>query len=263
VSSVRSTNSTKTAKVRSSGPPPPLPEKDIKKKIFTQQPVSATAEMKLDTRSLESIPKSLSPSSASITHSGSDSASTIKENNLAKKASVATITAASPLSQSTVFAPNIIRGASLNVGIPCIVTSKRNRFRAFARYIGEVEGENGPWVGVEVPISDSWGSDKLEGRQWNDGSWGGVQYFQITHGTEWEESEEYAARRRRLEQINAIIHQGSKGVKRGADLLSMERTKRMRSASPVISESSVSDVRGLFVRPQQILYVIGAVDADI
>jgi len=139
----------------------------------------------------------------------------------------------------------------------------RSRFRAFARYIGEVEGENGPWVGVEVPISESWGNDKLDGRQWNDGSWGGVQYFQISHGSDWEESEERAARRRRLEQINAIIYQDSKGVKRGADMLSMERTKRLRSASPVASETSVSDVRGLFVRPQQILYVIGAVDADV
>lgn len=142
----------------------------------------------------------------------------------------------------------------------------RSRFRAFARYIGEVEGENGPWVGVEVPISENWGSDKLEGRQWNDGSWGGVQYFQINHGSEWEEAQERGARRKRLEQINAVIYQDSKGVKRGAERLStstMERAKRLRSSSPVTSEASVSDVRGLFVRPQQILYVIGAVDADV
>jgi len=118
-------------------------------------------------------------------------------------------------------------------------------------------------VGVEVPISESWGSDKLEGRQWNDGSWGGVQYFQINHGSEWEEAQEHEAQRRRLEHINAMIHQDSKGVKRGPERLSMERTKRMRSTSPVTSEASVSDVRGLFVRPQQILYVIGAVDADV
>lgn len=127
-----------------------------------------------------------------------------------------------------------------------------------------MEGENGPWVGVEVPISENWGSDKLDGRQWNDGSWGGVQYFQIGQGSEWEEStEDRANRRRRLEQINAMVHQDSKGVKRSADLLSIERTKRMRSSSPVTSETSVSDIRGLFVRPQQILYVIGAVDADV
>lgn len=219
--------------------------------------------MDIDT-DLERSPGTLSPSTASIAQSGSDGASTIKESALAKKASVATITAAnpSPLSQSTSDA-NASKGVSLNVGIPCIVTSKRSRFRAFARYIGEVEGENGPWVGVEVPINESWGSDKLEGRQWNDGSWGGVQYFQINHGSEWEEAEERATRRRRLEQINAIMHQDSKGVKRGGDRISLERAKRMRSASPVTSEASVSDVRGLFVRPQQILYVIGAVDADV
>jgi len=115
-----------------------------------------------------------------------------------------------------------------------------------------------------VPISDNWGTDKLDGRQWNDGSWGGVQYFQINQGSDWEEAEDRAARRRRLEQINAVMYQDSKGVKRSADLLSIERAKRMRSSSPVASESSaVADVRGLFVRPQQILYVIGAVDADV
>lgn len=227
--------------------------------------------MAVDTTNLDNKSGATSPSATSIAQSGSDGASTIKEKEieiaLAKKASVATITAAppSPLSQTTISAPAAIRGASLNVGIPCIVTSKRSRFRAFARYIGEVEGENGPWVGVEVPISENWGSDKLDGRQWNDGSWGGVQYFQLNQGSiEWEEAEERAARRRRLEQINAIIYQDSKGVKRSADLLSIERSKRMRSSSPVASETSaVSDVRGLFVRPQQILYVIGAVDADV
>ncbi|TEB20540.1 hypothetical protein FA13DRAFT_1820091, partial [Coprinellus micaceus] len=44
------------------------------------------------------------------------------------------------------------RGATLDIGIACIISSKRKRFKAYARYIGEVEGEIGPWVGVEVPL---------------------------------------------------------------------------------------------------------------
>jgi hypothetical protein len=40
----------------------------------------------------------------------------------------------------------------MDIGIPCIITSKRKRFKAYARYIGEVQGEIGAWVGVEVPI---------------------------------------------------------------------------------------------------------------
>jgi len=40
----------------------------------------------------------------------------------------------------------------MDIGILCIITSKRKRFKAYARYIGEVQGEIGAWVGVEVPI---------------------------------------------------------------------------------------------------------------
>jgi hypothetical protein len=43
-----------------------------------------------------------------------------------------------------------------------------------------------------------------------------------------------------------------------------ERMKKMRSASPTMSESSsLVESRGLFVRPQQVLYVVDAVGADL
>jgi hypothetical protein len=38
------------------------------------------------------------------------------------------------------------QGATLDIGIPCIIASKRKRFKAYARYIGEVQGESGGWV---------------------------------------------------------------------------------------------------------------------
>ncbi|KZT43568.1 hypothetical protein SISSUDRAFT_997224 [Sistotremastrum suecicum HHB10207 ss-3] len=156
----------------------------------------------------------------------------------------------------------IPKGATLNVGIPCIISSKRARFRAFARYIGEVEGEQGPWVGVEVPVSETWGQEKLEGRQWNDGSWGGVRYFEISAGSEWDDGEERAARRRRID--NAVGHSKQKqALKREGEQLGVDRVKRMRSVSPATSDVSNSESRGLFVRPRQVLYVVDAVGSDL
>jgi len=152
------------------------------------------------------------------------------------------------------------RGATLDIGIPCIISSRRKRFKAFARYIGEVEGELGPWVGVEVPVGDNWSGDKLEeGRQWNDGTWGGIRYFEIGGaGSEWDYGDDRAVRRRRIDMVNS-----NQGLKRAGDHLSVDRAKRFRSSSPTASDISTSESRGLFVRPQQVLYVVDAVGADL
>jgi len=153
------------------------------------------------------------------------------------------------------------RGATLDIVIPCIISSKRKRFRAYARYIGEVAGELGPWVGVEVPVGESWVGDKLGDRQWNDGTWGGVRYFDIgASGSDWDDADnDRAIRRRKLDIMNGSV----KGLKREGDQLSVDRTKRKRSASPAISDISNSESRGLFVRPQQVLYVVDAVGSDL
>ncbi|KAI5117741.1 hypothetical protein M0805_004930 [Coniferiporia weirii] len=158
------------------------------------------------------------------------------------------------------------RGATLDIGIPCIISSKRKRFRAFARYIGEVEGERGPWVGVEVPLGDTWAGEQLEGqgRQWHDGSWGGIRYFEVgATASEWGDDDR-AARRRRVDWMNGN-GAGQKGTKREGDQLSLsvERRKRFRSASPSMSDMSGAEYRGLFVRPQQVLYVVDAVGSDL
>ncbi|KAF8527101.1 hypothetical protein JB92DRAFT_2699425 [Gautieria morchelliformis] len=149
--------------------------------------------------------------------------------------------------------PNSL-GATLNVGIPCIISSKRSRFRAFARYIGELEGERGSWVGVEIPVGEGWGADKLEGRQWNDGTWGGRRYFDIGAGLEWDESEE--RRKRRKEGSGGVSR--DRTLKREGEQLVVERTKRLRSVSPVVSDASTTESRGLFVRPQDVIYVVDA-----
>jgi hypothetical protein len=163
------------------------------------------------------------------------------------------------------------RGATLEIGIPCIISSKRKRFKAYARYIGEVEGELGPWVGVEVPVGESWGGDRDMDvdRQWHDGTWGGIRYFEIgsTAESEWEYSagDERASRRRRPDLSSGSGSAlGGKGfLKREGDQLSVGRVKRFRSISPAVSDASGSESRGLFVRPQQVLYVVDAVGSDL
>ena len=117
-----------------------------------------------------------------------------------------------------------------------------------------MEGEAGPWVGVEVPISDSFPDEKMDDRPWNDGSWGGVRYFDIGSTPEWEYGDS-RIRQRRTEWSTA----SQTLRKREGDQLSIERAKRLRSASPAISDMSTSESRGLFVRPQQVLYVVDAV----
>ena len=191
------------------------------------------------------------------------------EDTLAARESTDTMTAATrtpelTLTEST-LASSVPPGATLDIGIPCIISSKRKRFRAFARYIGEVLGERGPWVGVEVPI-DTWVGDVTDGRAWCDGSWGGIRYFNIgATGSEWEfgASEDARAPRRRKTEWGATTT--FKGAKREGDQLhvSLDRMKRMRSALPVASDMSASESMGLFVRPQQVLYVVDAVGADL
>lgn len=141
-------------------------------------------------------------------------------------------------------------GVVLNVGIPCIITSKRARFRAYARYLGDVAGEYGPWVGVEVPLSQA---EKLQDRDWHDGTWGGVKYFDITR-PEWDEHDERTSTRRRVNTVN-------ERRKRDGDTMSLRErrsNRRLRSVSPAFSDASMHESRGLFVRPNQVIYVIDA-----
>ncbi|KAK2459858.1 hypothetical protein APHAL10511_008122 [Amanita phalloides] len=195
------------------------------------------------------------------------SGSTTSTATLKSKKSIETITSKSKSSGdpgTAVSSPSketlslVPRGAMLEIGIPCIISSQRKRFKAYARYIGEVEGEYGPWVGVEVPMGsgDSWGwageredgSGHDHGRQWHDGTWGGIRYFDIgVAGSEWDYPEDRSKRRRM-----------------GDSMSRMDRTtKRFRSASPAVSDISGIESRGLFVRPQQVLYVIDAVGTDV
>ncbi|KAG5636467.1 hypothetical protein H0H81_007947 [Sphagnurus paluster] len=203
------------------------------------------------------------------------SATTSSSRKTAAKPPSSPLPSSSPQAPSAKVLPTLpiaARGATLDIGIPCIISSKRKRFKAYARYIGEVEGEDGPWVGVEVPVNENWGGDRDDGeRQWNDGTWGGIRYFEIgsVMGSEWGDGvgfDDRAARRRRADWVGSGSGSvwGAKGVlKREGDQLSVDRAKRIRSVSPAISDTSGIESRGLFVRPQQVLYVVDAVGSDL
>ncbi|KAI0697014.1 hypothetical protein BC835DRAFT_801481 [Cytidiella melzeri] len=257
-SSMRSTASTaststpgKKVTARKSGVPPTPPPKNN----LSLPPVpnaTSQADVKSPVAATSTVSHEKQASIASTT-----SVATVK-GTLKRKSSSDTVRDSGVSTVSPDDTPGLPRGATLDIGIPCIISSKRSRFRAYARYIGEVEGEAGPWVGVEVPVNDDWSEDKLEGQQWHDGTWGGIRYFEISSTSEWDYGDERAIRRRRVDWVTNGT--GSHiSLKREGDQLTFDRTKRLRSVSPAVSDLSNSESRGLFVRPQQVLYVVDAV----
>ncbi|OSC97361.1 hypothetical protein PYCCODRAFT_1481331 [Trametes coccinea BRFM310] len=265
--SVRSTISTKSTATRKSvartpsGTPPTTskpstPAKKAEKPLPPEQDENNSTSAAGG--AIKAKPKS-PPSTSSHEKHGSV-VSTASTSTLKRKSSADTIREAASGEQP---AQKLPRGATLEIGIPCIISSKKARFRAYARYIGEVEGEVGPWVGVEVPLNDAWPGDKLDGRDWHDGTWGGIRYFDIGSASEWEFGQDTTARRRRNEWLSTLGKDPKGSLKREGDQLSIERAKRLRSVSPAVSDMSTSESRGLFVRPQQVLYVIDAVGTDL
>ena len=103
--------------------------------------------------------------------------------------------------------------------------SKRKQFKAYARYIGEVLGETGSWVGVEVPIpigDNNWGDPSQEGEKWNGSSWEGVRYCTIEGmpgGFEY--GNDCMVRKRRID-AGGVWGRGKKGMlKQEGDQLSI------------------------------------------
>ncbi|CAK5278047.1 unnamed protein product [Mycena citricolor] len=236
-------------------------EKEEEKPEKPQPPSPPTSEMDVD---MVSISNASGTSNISGTtdkdHRKTDSTASVSTLRAKRRDSAATISTATTKRPVTSLGAPAVRGAMLEIGIPCIISTKRRRFKAFARYIGEVQGESGPWVGVEVPASTA--ESLMSSQQWNDGSWGGVRYFEIgASGDDWEygdRADEGRARRRKEGSTSTV------GVKRSGDstLSAGRSTKRIRSSSPSASDSEIG-ARGLFVRPSAVLYVVDAVGADL
>ncbi|PAV14662.1 hypothetical protein PNOK_0974000 [Pyrrhoderma noxium] len=173
------------------------------KTIKSKSRVEAT--MKEDKRNVQS-PSSDSGSTATratVRRKGSNDTITLSKKKKAASSTpgkVKTGSSSTPSEEGTPVAAPVVqpKGATLDIGIPCLIFSKRKRFHAFARYIGEVEGETGPWVGVEVPVTgDGWDDQQQsDGRAWHDGCWGGVKYFDVgSYTSEWGDDERLTRRR--------------------------------------------------------------------
>ncbi|KAL7416386.1 hypothetical protein BDY24DRAFT_412573 [Mrakia frigida] len=174
-------------------------------------------------------------------------------------------------------------GVTLIVGIPCIISitggsTKRGRCRAFARYIGQLQGEKGPWVGVELS-SDAFGGTEAdrEVKGLNDGSFGGVRYFDIA-GAGTEEWEEEGGRGTKMRKMSSSSKSedgsgggglfggmwGAAGKKRDAGESALgegsDLNKRIRSHSPNSNGGGGGErtTRGLFLRPNAVVWVEGA-----
>ncbi|CAO1621162.1 unnamed protein product [Sympodiomycopsis kandeliae] len=77
---------------------------------------------------------------------------------------------------------------TLSVGIPCIIWPSfpglppRTRMRALVKYLGPVDGFDGPMIGVEVPLPLPEHVQPVQ-HQFNDGSYHGKRYFYL--GPSW------------------------------------------------------------------------------
>jgi hypothetical protein len=125
-------------------------------------------------------------------------------------------------------------------------------------------------------MGDTWPGDKLDARAWHDGTWGGVRYFDIGTSSgcspmDWDFGDDTRSttRRKRLDGhghgygLSTVGKGGGRSLKReGGQLDTVGREKRLRSVSPAGSDVMGADSRGLFVRPQQVLYVVDAVGSD-
>jgi hypothetical protein len=157
-------------------------------------------------------------------------------------------------------------GSSLTVGIPCIVAlmiGKVCKFKAMTRYIGKLEsdGKDGEWVGVEVEAKtlEKNGVQATKERLIGDGVIDGKRYFRI-------EAHKTPARRSSHSNFGSIT--SGRGRSRGGSLAPNEVLGRLggrsASASPVPwaeprdQDAAPGKTVALFVRPQEVVFVLGA-----
>ncbi|KAK4700993.1 hypothetical protein P7C70_g5244, partial [Phenoliferia sp. Uapishka_3] len=145
-------------------------------------------------------------------------------------------------------------GTTLLSGIPCIVTvaaDRPTRFRATVRYIGQVLWTDGQWIGIEVAESSV--PDEARDLDWNDGTVAGQQYFDIKPPS----AKNLAVGGRATPQPSSESldghSAGSSSLSNGS-LRPPSRRGGRRSSSSDGGEQGPR--RGLFVRPNQIVYVL-------
>ncbi|MCO5590003.1 hypothetical protein L7F22_043972 [Adiantum nelumboides] len=180
-------------------------------------------------------------------------------------------------------------GTKLSFGIPCVIApttrnGKVTRIRATVKYIGPVmdtHSSGQPMIGVEVAMPLPAGIDESS-FDFHDGTYRGHEYYSIGLSSSTSSQDdlrhkpEREARMRRLEAILAKPNEDiSINVEEDGDMtISGEKTiSNLRTSSPIApsakrrkdlsgigkstgEEQSSTKVRGLFIRPKEVLWVV-------
>ncbi|KAI3608505.1 sulfite reductase beta subunit [Moniliophthora roreri] len=160
--------------------------------------------------------------------------------------------------------PATLIGATLDIGIPCVILLTKRRVKAYAKYIGQIQGEEGSWVGVEVPSSStgpgktSTNGTNTKGVKWHDGSLNGIRYFKLSPPSlstaAWDDTDvSHSMHQHRRFATSPIASPRIGGNGTGT----MPRKKIVGGGTRGGGEK-----RGLFVRPEQVLYVVDAVEEE-
>jgi hypothetical protein len=166
------------------------------------------------------------------------------------------------------YVPYSGKGISLHVGIPCIVTlsQRRVRFRANVKYLGRLEDESDVWVGLEVDDLERFGVETL-----STGAKGGVRYFHFTKSaTATTDQDAKNKRQRRIAAIAESLPSSRRrfnglglagpglGLGGNGHSLAAPHDPR-RAASPFVADWAPPEKpRALFVRPHEVVFVMGA-----
>jgi hypothetical protein len=155
---------------------------------------------------------------------------------------------------------------ALHVGIPAIVTlsQRRARFRANVKYIGYLANEEDAWVGLEVDDLERLGVETLP-----TGAKDGIRYFHFTkrpagYPASGAPDAERARRQRRITAIAESLPSPRKRYATGLGLglgpsLAPPSADARRAASPFAADwAPLERPRALFVRPSEVVFVMGA-----
>ncbi|GAA5967666.1 hypothetical protein JCM21900_006735 [Sporobolomyces salmonicolor] len=239
VSSLKSTVSTRSTSDRPARRPPSV----ASTATTTRRPPSIASTRSVTQRSSDSPAKT----------AASATAIRAPQPKLSPRSTTATVASKGSLRPPLPSKPaRSIPGTALLAGIPCIVTvrgTKPIRVRATVRYIGNLVGEAGQWVGVEV--AESAIPVEAKGLAWNDGKKGDLEYFALSPPAEQSASPPEPSAPVATAAPTASTSRGAASA-----TASLRPPSRRARPSSSAEPDSNGPRKGLFVRPNQIVYVL-------
>ncbi|GAA5845097.1 hypothetical protein JCM11251_000008 [Rhodosporidiobolus azoricus] len=138
-------------------------------------------------------------------------------------------------------------GTTLLTGIPCIATvrtSRAMRIKAMVRYIGQLAGDEGQWVGVEALESAI--PAEAHDLAWNDGTKDGIVYFKLTPSV--------SAKRPLKADVprSADARVPARNASSSDTSALRPPSRRARRSTSTEPSGSSGPRKGLFVRPDQV-----------